>query len=146
MDNSCSAVCNRLFAITVILLACSAAGLGAATKLKNLHTVPDDVRVPGCYFVNVRYNVPESRIHQLVAELRTLDANASLPAFSARVMFVLTKIGYGFSAELSAEALYYVSLLSVYKTVSIKFMTLHADDLGIHIRVLVYMCMQSHYS
>ena len=71
--------------------------------------MPGDVRIESCYFVHVLMSVSESRIHELVEELRTLDANASLPEFNAKIMFTITKLGYGFSAKLSDEALYYVS-------------------------------------
>ena len=83
----------------------------AGAELKVLHQVPDEVRVPDSYFVNIRYDVAELRIRQLADELRSMDADQSLPAFSAKVQFVLTKLGYGISAKLSAEALYYVSPL-----------------------------------
>lgn len=78
-------------------------------KRKTLLRVPASVRIPDFYFVNVRQSVSESEIYQLVEDLRAHDANDSMPDFSAQVMFVITKIGYGFSAKLSAEALDYVS-------------------------------------
>lgn len=78
--------------------------------LKPLHKAPGSVRVPDCYFVHIKVDVPEIRIHQLADELRSLDANASLPDFKASIMFVITKLGYGFSAKLSYQALCYVSL------------------------------------
>ena len=113
--------------VAVILLSCSVVSLSQSqnsttteepaptttftrTKhLKELHKVPGDVRIESCYFVHVLMSVSESRIHELVEELRTLDANASLPEFNAKIMFTITKLGYGFSAKLSDEALYYVS-------------------------------------
>ena len=78
-------------------------------KRKALLRVPASVRIPDCYFVNIRQAVSESEIQQLVEDLRARDANDSMPDFSAQVMFVITKLGYGFSAKLSAEALDYVS-------------------------------------
>ena len=81
----------------------------APQKRKSLLRVPASVRIPDCYFVNVRQGISESELHELVEDLRARDANDSMPGFSAQVMFVITKLGYGFSAKLSAEALDYVS-------------------------------------
>lgn len=109
------------FAAVILLSSislCCAAGFANSTtvslpttpqKRKSLLRVPASVRIPDCYFVNVRQAVSESEIHQLVEDLRSRDANDSMPDFSAQVMFVITKLGYGFSAKLSAEALDYVS-------------------------------------
>ena len=127
------AASKRLFAaVAVVLLACCAAAAEVAdqtpaattfteptataspragAELKVLHQVPAEVRVPNCYLINIRHDVAESRIHQLADELRSMDANPTLPAFNAKVLFILTKLGYGISAKLSAEALYYVSFL-----------------------------------
>ena len=78
-------------------------------KRKTLHRVRETVRVPGCYFVNIRVTIPESEIRELIKELQSRDANASMPNFSAEEMFMITKLAYGFSAKLSDEALDYVS-------------------------------------
>lgn len=78
-------------------------------QLKNLVKVPSDVRVPGCYFVHISQSASLGEMQALVEELRTLDANTSLPEFDAKDMFTITKLSYGFSAKLSDEALLHVS-------------------------------------
>ena len=78
-------------------------------QLKNLVKVPSDVRVSGCYFVHISHSASLGEMQALVEELRTLDANTSLPEFDAKAMFTITKLSYGFSAKLSDEALLYVS-------------------------------------
>lgn len=103
--------CINLLSAVLLLSVCSTVGRSSEPPagLKNLLKVPDNVRVPDCFFVHVSHRVTENEIHLLVDELRTLDADASATNFSAKVKFVITKLGYGFAAELSAEALHYVS-------------------------------------
>ena len=103
--------CNKT--LLIFLLWCIAAPQ-LSLQLKNLVKVPSDVRVPGCYFVHISQSASVGEMQALVDELRSLDANSSLPEFDAKVMFTITKLGYGFSAKLSDEALYYVSCLSLH--------------------------------
>lgn len=100
--------CNSI--LLVFLLWCIAAPQ-LALQLKNLVKVPSDVRVPECYFVHISYSASVGEMQALVDELRSLDANASLPEFDAKVVFTITKLGFGFSAKLSNDALHYVSNL-----------------------------------
>lgn len=81
-------------------------------QLKNLVKVPSDVRVPEHYFIHIMQSASVGEMQALVDELRTLDANTSLPEFAAKDMVVLTKLSYGFSAKLSDEALHHVSCLA----------------------------------
>ena len=98
--------CNSIF--LMFLMWCIAAPK-LTHQLKSLVKVPSDVRVPGCYFVQVRQSASVAEMQSLVDEIRALDANASMPEFEAKGLFTLTKLSYGFSAKLSNEALQYVS-------------------------------------
>ena len=64
-------------------------------------------RIPGYYIIGTKgWEVAED----LMEDLEVMDANQSLPGFSAMIHGILKETFYGFSAQLSLQALDYVSL------------------------------------
>ena len=100
---------NRRNSILLKFLLWCALVPNLTSQLKNLVKVPSDVRVPGRYFVHVRHTASATEMQALVEELQVLDTNNSMPNFHAKVLFTITNVGRGFSANLSDEALHYVS-------------------------------------
>ena len=105
-EKSMASRCNSIF---LMFLLWFIAAPKLTHQLKNLVKVPNDVRVPGCYFIHISQSASVEEMQALVDELRTFDANTSLPEFDAKDIFTITKLSYGFSAKLSDEALLHVS-------------------------------------
>ena len=80
-----------------------------ATKM---YKAPSSSRIPGYYIIGTReWEVAED----LMEDLEVMDANQSLPGFSAMIRGILKETFYGFSAQLSLQALDHVSPLLLNK-------------------------------
>ena len=86
----------QLLVISIMILICSTFADG-----RRLIKAPVDEVINSSYLVHVKSKTPPSLLRKLVNKLNEIDA----PNCTAKVSCVLNKVAYGFTANLSSNAL-----------------------------------------
>ena len=92
--------------ISILILICLMVADGRPRLIK----APADEVINGSYLVHVKSKTPPSLLRKLVNKLHQIDS----PNCTAKVSCVLNKVAYGFTANLSSDALQKVGELILY--------------------------------
>ena len=76
----------------------------ATTTQKQLYRVPRHARVTDSYFVHLDPDASWSTVEELIGSLQVMNDDLEQPEFVAKVQGVVTQAAFGFSAQLSSQA------------------------------------------